>query len=90
MINSYKTAYDYWEEKYGIAYDSDDFMAIQKELDEFRQEQILLTKKIQSNSEMKINNYNINRSIELYFLIKSADNYMVNCIEFAEFYNEIS
>ena len=90
-VNSEQEARDFWYDGFGepIAYTSyEQLIVVEKTLVAFKDERQELVSEIQHRDVSKMAPYKINRAIELYFLIKTGDEYFNECGNKLEQYQE--
>ncbi len=82
IINSTKDARRYWEEEFGLPeYFSSlgELTDVELKLVDLQTEQEKLNREIQSRDATYINEYKINRAIELHFLVEMGNKYIEEC-----------
>jgi hypothetical protein len=83
IINSTKDARRYWEEEFGLPEYFSSFgelTDVEIKLADLQTEQEKLNREIQSRDATYINEYKINRAIELHFLTEVGFTYLEKCI----------
>ena len=83
-INSEHDAWAYWEEEYGspqyfFAYT--ELADVEIKLADLQLEKESVNREIQTRDVFHMNEFKINRAIELYFLVEVGDKYFAKCIE---------
>ena len=76
-------AESYWDNEYGDSNsytDYDQVTSIETQIKLFEDELTSIEKEIQSRSLENMNQFKINRAIELHFLLKSGRKYLFDCI----------
>jgi len=86
-INSNKEALDYWVNEFGSPeYFSsyNELMDVENQLENFKEEHSKLQHEIELRDEKYMNEYKIDRNIDLHFLIETGKNYLKDCEQYAE------
>ena len=81
-INSESEAFDFWINTYGepVAYSSfDEIQDPEDKLEELRKEKKEIEKEIEFRNVSKMNEYTIDRAIELHFLVLAGEKYIDEC-----------
>jgi len=81
-VNSLKEANDFWINMFGdpVSFSRyDDLLDVEEKIIDLKNENDTLNKEIQSRDVSKMNEYKINRAIELHFLINAGDKYFSEC-----------
>lgn len=83
-INSERDALAYWEEEFGSPqyfFSFNELADVEMELANLQTEKDKLDREIQSRDVERMNEYSINRAIELHFLLEVGNKYFTKCID---------
>jgi len=86
IVNSKSDAMSFWVNEYGEpeTYTSyEELLEAEMKLEDFRSERDNLTREIESRNVNSMNEYKVNRAIELHFLVTAGDEYLESCATYA-------